>query len=247
MPGVRRKKSTRAPRGIRRVVAVASKKVYRRRKLGSLKRVFPDYGNFPLPPFKFFKLGYTDEGSISVGSSGVLGSVQKYNLNSVFDPDVTNAGHQPSGFDQIANFYYRYKVVGCKIQLSLFAPTADNFIGVMSVRNPSAYSTSIAGMQPAEAAELQQSSTMFYLSTTGKREVKKTFYVPISQISGLTKLQFRADPDNFTAPVTANPGNLCGFEFAIADAANGSSGSCRYHIRLTYYTQFYQRKILPQS
>lgn len=48
-----------------------------------------------------------------------------FNLNSVYDPDRTGTGHQPFGFDQMATFYSKYCVVGCKWQVVF----ANNAVG----------------------------------------------------------------------------------------------------------------------
>lgn len=44
---------------------------------------------------------------------------QKWRINSMFDPDITNVGHQPRGFDQMSALYQRYMVnkftMTCKV------------------------------------------------------------------------------------------------------------------------------------
>jgi len=37
-----------------------------------------------------------------------------FKANSLFDPDLTGVGHQPTYFDQLAAIYSQYCVLGCK-------------------------------------------------------------------------------------------------------------------------------------
>jgi len=46
--------------------------------------------------------------------------VYSYNLNSVFDPNLTGTGHQPMGFDQLKALYGRYRVYNCKYKVRFF-------------------------------------------------------------------------------------------------------------------------------
>lgn len=58
------------------------------------------------------KLRYAESIQLDAG----IGSVSSYNFraNSLFDPNETGIGHQPLGFDQWAEFYNRYTVLGSR-------------------------------------------------------------------------------------------------------------------------------------
>ena len=62
------------------------------------------------------KLVYTD--TILLSSTGsVAFNTHTFRANSVFDPDWTGAGHQPTRFDQLAALYQRYEVLKSKIRV----------------------------------------------------------------------------------------------------------------------------------
>ena len=64
------------------------------------------------------KLVYTD--TILLSSTGsVAFNTHTFRANSVFDPDWTGAGHQPTRFDQLAALYQRYEVLKSKSESSL--------------------------------------------------------------------------------------------------------------------------------
>jgi hypothetical protein len=56
---------------------------------------------------------YTDKVA-AIGTAGT-GYTWFWRLNGPYDPDVTVGGHQPMGYDQMAQFYHRYRVVGATI------------------------------------------------------------------------------------------------------------------------------------
>ena len=64
------------------------------------------------------KLVYTD--TILLSSTGsVAFNTHTFRANSVFDPDWTGAGHQPTRFDQLAALYQRYEVLKSRSESSL--------------------------------------------------------------------------------------------------------------------------------
>lgn len=51
------------------------------------------------------------------GVSGTTPAIFAFSTNSIQDPNVTGAGHQPMGHDQLAALYGRYTVLGSKIKI----------------------------------------------------------------------------------------------------------------------------------
>lgn len=63
-----------------------------------------------------YALGSTGGIATSMSSStGALANSQVYRANDVYDPDYTNAGHQPRGFDQYIAMFRNFMVLGSKI------------------------------------------------------------------------------------------------------------------------------------
>lgn len=62
---------------------------------------------------KVVKMVYRDYKTLTPAYAGAL-AYHVYRCNSIFDPDYTAAGHQPSGHDQWANLYDMYTVIGAK-------------------------------------------------------------------------------------------------------------------------------------
>ncbi len=78
-----------------------------------------------VPQTMVTKLRYYHHGdTLDPGIAGTVG--QTFSTNSLFDPDVTGGGHQPMGFDQFANFYKQYTVLGAKISTTFICRGGDS-------------------------------------------------------------------------------------------------------------------------
>lgn len=223
----------------------------RRRVFGlrsSLSKALPAFSSAsPFPPTRGYRLVYEQDGYLAVGTSGTCGTEQAFNLNSLYDPDKTGTGHQPYGYDALQVAYNRYKVHGCLVELEFYNPQSLNAVDcVYCLFNPSNVSGSLTGITPAVIGEEQQGETIV-ISNTGSQSRKVKMYVPMWKAFGMTKLQYSADIENTTAGVAGNPGSLATFHLASADPNGASTGGVRYKIKLTYFTQLYQRKIMSQS
>lgn len=58
-------------------------------------------------------LRYCDQFTQTTGSGTIVSQV--YRANSCYDPDFSNAGHQPMGFDDMMNLYTNCTVIGSRI------------------------------------------------------------------------------------------------------------------------------------
>lgn len=65
---------------------------------------------------------YATKISIDPGTGTPAGHV--FSANGLYDPDITGAGHQPMGFDQLVGvFYQHYTVLSSLIKVTFFATT----------------------------------------------------------------------------------------------------------------------------
>lgn len=71
------------------------------------------------------RMKYCDSYPITIPPLGGL-YVQQFRLNSIFDPDLTNIGHQPYYRDQLAQFYTTYKVLTCFVNVNITSEQGSN-------------------------------------------------------------------------------------------------------------------------
>jgi len=200
----------------------------------------------PFPNYMIKKLRYSASHVYNVGTSGVLGDQQMWLLNSCHDIDETGYGHQPYGYDQLSAIYNRYKVIGTHIKLTISDPTADSIAVCYQLTNPSNSSPFINTLDPTQVAE-QNMSGMAVINDSGSQKLIKRFYVPMHVVAGITKLQFKADPDNYTADTGSSPANKMRLLLACGSLRGASSGSVVIVAEFEQVVLFYQRKVLSQS
>ncbi len=78
----------------------------------------------PMPTKFRTTLLYTDQITLNPGAGG-LRSSNIFRCNSLFDPDATNLGHQPRGFDELMFMYEHYVVIAVVIKAT-FMPQIAN-------------------------------------------------------------------------------------------------------------------------
>lgn len=70
-------------------------------------------------------------GSVVLGSTAGSLATQVFSCNGMYDPDITNIGHQPLYYDQMTALYNHYTVIGSRIDVK-FVPSSS-FDGGLAV------------------------------------------------------------------------------------------------------------------
>lgn len=78
-------------------------------------------------------LRYVETISLNIGTSGIP-AVYTFAANGLYDPNITGAGHQPTGFDQHMTMYYHYTVIGSRCRIKAFrgdtTPDVPIYLGI---------------------------------------------------------------------------------------------------------------------
>lgn len=99
---------------------------------------FTQVGNKgPLPQNQKVTFTYYEYISLSPGAAGVPAEYV-FSANGIYDPNVTAAGHQPRGFDQLMALYDHFTVIGSSINITASNKdsTGAQLIGVYVSDNP---------------------------------------------------------------------------------------------------------------
>jgi hypothetical protein len=153
--------------------------------------------------------------------------------NSAYDPDVTNTGHQPTGFDQMMAFYDRYKVVACSIEV-LGTGTYPGELVII----PTLATTTISSL--AMAAE-QSRSILGVVTEYEHLRLKKSHST--REIWGLPSLT----DEDFSGTASTSPSKLWYYRILYATQDEAQSSTCTLTVRLKYKVQFYEKKVLAIS
>lgn len=237
----KRKGGTQYPRKFpksRRLVSDASKSVGRMTMVRN-----PDYG---FPDKLRTRLRYAD--TIALNGSAVN---NVFRMNSLYDPDLTNVGHQPCWYDQLCNSvgsapYYKYRVLGSKIKVTFTTSSAPS----LAAANVCPTLVFIDGSNVA---------SLTYGSATGVMENSGSKYAILQDKSGgnnsktltLTyspqkDLGLSAGDDTIGAAYNANPSAV--YYAHVGKIDQGASASnTQIYVEIEYYVEFFQRNEAPQS
>ncbi len=125
------------------------KKRYRKRYARVVKQ--PRLG---FPQRKTCKLVYTSSVYLNPGAGTAATHV--FRANSVWKPEVTAAGHQPMGFDEMTAIYTHFHVLGSKISahfVNPFETPASNYIVGVTAHSESGGFTNMSQQQETQRAK----------------------------------------------------------------------------------------------
>lgn len=195
-----------------------------------------DYG---FPDRLVTKLRYCDVMDVGISTGSVTS--QTFALNSLYDPDRTNVGHQPMFFDQLSAVYNRYRVLGAKLTVT-FLPNALNqdetssggpwIVGVTGSSNANFTSNTYSGIVEDSNAK----SGMIGDRQGGPNKLTLT-----QTYSPSRDLGFTADDDTISAVVTANPAQQY-YAHCWMTSNLGANNSVKIMVKIEFRAEFFQRK-----
>lgn len=170
---------------------------------------------------------------------------QKFNLNSMFDPDLTNVGHQPMGRDQMITLYNRYRVDKVKVTVQ-WTKMTDSVQGfhAMIANNDSATLT----QTPSNIMEqpFQLSGNTSYANGGSKTSFVQSKTFNLHSVTGVTKTKYKID-DQYQALSTASPSEVIILHLMAGDVLGASTYACTALVKLEYFTTWFDPNVISQS
>jgi hypothetical protein len=193
---------------------------------------------YPLSTSLRTTLRYGESHQLTVAAGVVQQYV--YNLNSIFDPNRTGAGHQPMGYDQLAPFFNRYRVNSCTYTIRVLGGGLASYPAVM-VAVPSNNTTAYVGT--AEAIENPLSDFRmcgtYYTADVIHRKVD------LAQFNGVSSAAYVAG-QNFEAAIGGSPTETMVLTI-VTDNQGGAANVLAYAMLLEYDVTFFDPIQLGQS
>jgi hypothetical protein len=175
---------------------------------------------------------YTDTRDIT-STSGVYASYV-YRMNSTFDPDLTGAGYQPYGRDQLAAIYSKYRV-------NSFSWDIENYFQSDPSLSLSAGTACAPSQSSSSMTVIQNLSNMpwgrSHISTANGSVAHYRGSLPLKNFLGQTPQQFLADDSNESV-VGGNPAQSCFFHIG---QQNNNADTCiiTWIVRLTFDVTYF--------
>lgn len=187
-----------------------------------------------IPQQHFVKLRYTDFYQALVSASST--AAKDYRLNSLYDPDTTAIGGQPYYFDQWSAMYERYRVYGCKIEItaSCASSTSNLYHPILAL---STWATSAPGWSTM-ANMLNAKGVTYKPLIPGEKGARIVRYVDLRKLAAVSKNQYDTDM-NYAALVAANPAQSLAANVSIFNNDGGSSVAIQWYVRLTFYAKMF--------
>lgn len=195
-----------------------------------------------LPDRYYCKLKVCD--NFQVGSGSNPSALEHYRLNSLYDPYYGSGGHQPRGFDQLSQLYNSYRVHKARVvfNANYVDESSQLWFGLLAADNE------LPGFAWIYDA-CEKPGTIWYKQTNRDRAhfLKKTYDLP--RLFGMTKEQYRTNPST-AALCTANPSEVAYVGLGCAnldEVTNIDTDAVNYNVTITYYVEFFDRKMLATS
>ncbi len=155
----------------------------------------------------------------------VAGTRIVVNLNSLYD---TMFGQpQPYMFDTLATLYRRYKVTGGRVRLDFNTVSSGPVWYCTRIHAPGDAST-IQGNALTDIVERPR--TVVKTHSNGAPTQSLEFDFKVWEIAGITKSQFEANIEDYSALVSASPSRIPFMEVAIAGPATTGVGMVTLHV-----------------
>ncbi|QBX89277.1 capsid protein [Apis mellifera virus-8] len=164
-----------------------------------------------------------------------------FRANSMFDPNFTGTGHQPLYFDQYANLYNHYTVIGSKITFTFAA--ADNVYPPFQVAALLDDDGATATLLADAIAEQTQGSKIVMMPADSATSVRKI------TLKFSAKKQFGGsvvNNANLRGNATTNPAEQMYYIFSITPR-NGDNAEVRCTAHIEYIAIWTELKDVVQS
>ncbi len=171
------------------------------------------------------KMFYSTTATMSCAIGALTTTV--FRCNSIYDPDLTNVGTAVSGYASLSALYNRYRVLGCKIHLTL-SNVGTTPLTAFAAVNP----VNTVGTSFATAMAQRHVWDKALAPTTGTSCVEHVISVPIHKIYGVPASQVRQE-DDFAGLTSGNPNNVVYLHVGFYNYS-GAAAPALYTVRMEF-------------
>lgn len=202
-------------------------------KLPSLRK----YGNFEgaitfLDPHKYIILRYTEYTEITLAAGAANRVI--YNLNSIYDPNRSGAGHQPYGYDQLAALYARYRVLKASWVVK-FVGSTESYYGVVVPTN-NVLNTDISGATSFTTASEVPRARIYVQAPSAPPQIDSRI-IGLNDLGGVIMTEFLAD-DRFEASIGSSPTEIVVLYVGVYNPS-GSSITLSFATELSFHVDLH--------
>jgi len=178
-----------------------------------------------LPPLFRGHMFYQTNVTLAPAAGAI--AVNVFRANSVYDPDLTNAGTVCAGYAALAGLYGRYRVLSSTCKLTYNNQGSIPFVAFVAANPVSTIGTSFA------TAMAQRHTWQSGLGgSSGVGVLTHSFGARIAKIYGVPEVQVRNE-DDFASVTGSNPNNTVYYHVGVFNPS-GSASSCTVAVRIDF-------------
>lgn len=222
-------------RGTRRS-NVLRRRRYKRKATVTRKRNYPRriIRAVGVPKQAYAKLRYMNftEFNLAAGAANYT----KFRLNSLFDPEVALGGGQPYYHDQWSALFARYRVYGCKVEVTLSCSSSST-----NLFHPTVVLLSFADSTPLWSNQITASCSKRAIRRQlipGQQVVTLKKYYDLAAVAGVSKWEYN-NVEVFQALCTADPARTIQCEINFENNDGTATLTVTQTTRLTYYVKYF--------
>jgi hypothetical protein len=193
-------------------------------------------------------LKYCSTKQYTSGTGGIVGTTNTFQLNGLYDPDITGAGHQPYGFDQITPFFSVYTVRRAWATITISGvDDASTYLAWMIQSNNS--SSTLASSTLEQVSEYDEMNFLL-LGSAVSGIPNQQVTIPIldlPKLEGLTWDAYLGNANYRALTASGNPSAGTKLVLGVGNAAGTVSKVATLTIEIFFDSYFEGRKSLPQS
>lgn len=186
-------------------------------------------------------LSYTDKYALS--AAGVVGAYQAMRANSVFDPDFTGTGGQPSNYDIYAALYDTYRVHQSRITVWFTAVGTNNATSNFDwVVLPTISRTSATSTINFNGSWVMPFAKHGFAGPNASSFAPRGYTISMStmRMLGRNRVEFLGD-DNLAAAFGSNPSRQWYWLIGVRAADETSTVPVIVRVQVDYYVEWYNR------
>lgn len=195
----------------------------------------------PLPKVFKWKTKYVETiVGLNPGAAGIMANYL-FSCNGLYDPDITGAGHQPIGFDQLMPLYDHYRVIGSRIRAT-FANTDSTFSQMVGIKIQD--NTTVSETDMGILIENGPMRWTTVAALNGGDSVKTlTMNFSAKNYFGKSALS----DNDYRGDVSNNPDEQAYFRLVAQPTSANDSGDVRVTVEIEYIAILSEAKNLAQS
>lgn len=175
----------------------------------------------PFPDRTLVRLKYTER----VQSNGTAMDYV-WNLNSIFDPNLTGTGHQPLGRDQWAGVYNRYRVYKVHYNIRALCDGATERWFAYAINNDTTAFTNFD--------QLCESSRSRSMPLVNQKPLTLKGTSSLPKVNGRTRAEYMAD-DRYQATMGTSPAETICLHLGYINAAGTTVAANAITMDVTFY------------